>query len=144
LQDGIGQGLTDLNVIGAEAERERRARLSAEVDTGPLRRTLLRLRHDLVMVGRAAATPLPETMRACLAPRLDEIATAASTYLRACSAALLAHAGPPPLAAFESALDGYDTEVEAARTEGLTRTLPVDAAERFFAVGFALEQMHQN
>ena len=30
------------------------------------------------------------------------------------------------------------------RTEGLIRGLPIDAAERFFALGFSLEQMRQN
>ena len=30
------------------------------------------------------------------------------------------------------------------RADGLTRALPADGAERFFAMGFALEQMHQN
>lgn len=144
LQDGIGQGLIDLNTIGGEAERERRARLSSEADTGPLRRTLLRLRHDLVIVGRAASTPLPEPMQARLMPRLDAIARAASTYLRACSAALQAHLGPPPIDAVEQALAAYEVEVEAVRADGLTRALPADGAERFFAVGFALEQMHQN
>lgn len=144
LQDGIGLGLGDLTTIGAEAERERRARLSAEADTGPLQRTLLRLRHDLVIVGRAAHTPLPEAMQPRLAPRLDEISLTASTYLRACSVALLAHRGPPPIEAFERALEAYDVEVEAVRAAGLTRALPGDSAERFFAIGFALEQMHQN
>jgi uncharacterized membrane protein YccC len=144
LQDGIGQGLTELNTVGSEAERERRARLSSEADTGPLRRTLLRLRHDLVIVGRAASTPLPGPMQARLMPRLDAIAQAASTYLRGCSAALLAQANPPPIDAFQRALEAYDLEVEAVRADGLTRVLPADGAERFFAVGFALEQMHQN
>jgi uncharacterized membrane protein YccC len=144
LQDGIGQGLTELNTIGAEADRERRAHLSSEADTGPLRRTLLRLRHDLVIVGRAAGSPLPETMQARLAPRLDAISDTASTCRRSCSAALLAHEGPPPIGAFERALAAYETEVETVRAEGLTRALPADAVERFFAVGFALEQMHQN
>lgn len=144
LQDGIGQGLAELATIGAEAERERRARLSSEADTGPLRRTLLRLRHDLVIVGRAAGTKLPDAMQARLAPRIDAIAMTASTYLRACSASLLAHRGPPPIEAFEAALAAYDAEVDAVRAEGLTRTMPGDAAERFFAIGFSLEQMHQN
>jgi uncharacterized membrane protein YccC len=144
LQDGIGQGLADLNMIGSEAERERRARLSSEADTGPLRRTLLRLRHDLVIVGRAAGTPLPQAMQARLAPRLDAVGQTAATYLRACSGSLLLRQDPPPLDAFERALEAYDAEVERARTEGLTRTLPSDAAERFFAIGFAFEQMHQN
>ncbi|MBS0524870.1 MAG: FUSC family protein [Proteobacteria bacterium] len=144
LQDGIGQGLNDLNTIAVEAERERKARLSSEADTGPLRRTLLRLRHDLVIVGRAASTPLPEALAARLESRLDEVARTASTYLRGCSAALLAQAGPPPIEAFERALAAYEKEVEAARADGLTRVLPADGAERFFAVGFALEQMRQN
>jgi uncharacterized membrane protein YccC len=144
LQDGIGQGLNDLNTVAVEAERERKARLSSEADTGPLRRTLLRLRHDLVIVGRAGSMPPPEALRARLESRLDEIAQAASTYLRACSAALLAHGSPPPIEAFERALAAYEKDVEAARADGLTRVLPAEEAERFFAVGFALEQMHQN
>ena len=144
LQDGIGQGLGELNTVALEAERERKARLSSQADTGPLRRTLLRLRHDLVMVGRAASMPLPEALAARLESRLDEIAQVASTYLRGGSAALLAHGSPPPIDAFERALAAYEKDVEAARADGLTRVLPAEDAERFFAVGFALEQMRQN
>ena len=59
LQDGIGAALVDLNAMGAEAERERAAHLSSGPYTGPLRRTILRLRHDLVMIGRANVVPLP-------------------------------------------------------------------------------------
>ena len=144
LQDGIGQALNDLNAIGAEAERERRARLSREPETGPLRRTLLRLRHDLVMVGRAAGEAMPEDMTRRLQPRLDTIARAAAGYMRASGAALLAHRGPATLEPFEQALQAYAGEIAAVRREGLTRALPVGAAERFFATGFALEQMRQN
>jgi uncharacterized membrane protein YccC len=144
LQDGLGQGLADLNATGAEAERERRARLSSEADTGPLRRTLLRLRHDLVIVGRAARSPLPRSMRERLSAPLDSVAEAASGFLRASASALLAAAPPPSLDSFEAALGAYGREVEAVRGEGLTRALSADAAEHFFAVGFALEQMHDN
>ncbi len=63
IQDGIGQALVQMNVAGGEAERERSARLAVGPDTGPLLRTLLRLRHDLVMIGRAAITPLPEVLQ---------------------------------------------------------------------------------
>jgi hypothetical protein len=52
--------------------------------------------------------------------------------------------GPPPLAAAESALAAYAAEVDTVRREGLTRGLPGDATESFFALGFALEQMHNN
>src|ERR1700760_1873930 len=45
--------ITKLNATGAEAEHERTARLTAGPDTGPLLRTSLRLRHDIVILGRA-------------------------------------------------------------------------------------------
>ena len=62
IQDGIGESLIQLNLVGAEAERERAVRVSSAPDTGPLLRTLLRLRHDLVMIGRAAVAPLPPSL----------------------------------------------------------------------------------
>ena len=51
---------------------------------------------------------------------------------------------PPPLNAVESALDAFSGEMAALRREGLTRSLPADAAEHFFALGFVFEQMHNN
>ena len=44
----------------------------------------------------------------------------------------------------DAALQAYAAEVAALRGEGLIRGLPVDVAERFFALGFSLEQMRQN
>jgi len=144
VQDAIGVSLSELQTMGGEAERERSARLSSEADTGPLRRTLLRLRHDLIILGRAADMPSTDAMRARLRPRLDAVETAAAGFMRGSATALRARKAPPPLEPFERALEAYDAEVEAMRHEGLTRALPGDAAERFFAVGFGLEQMHQN
>src|SRR6202142_3337321 len=71
LQDGIGAALVGLNAVGAEAERERAARFSTGPDTGPLLRTILRLRHDLVMIGRASVVPLPVDLRRRLAAPLE-------------------------------------------------------------------------
>jgi uncharacterized membrane protein YccC len=144
IQDGIGQALAQIDVVGAEAERERSARLAVGPETGPLLRTLLRLRHDLVMIGRAAGNPLPEAFGARLQSPLAHIGVAFADYLRASGASLLAHRGPPSLKAAESALDAYAAEIAALRREGLTQSLPGDAAERVFALGFALEQMHNN
>jgi hypothetical protein len=56
----------------------------------------------------------------------------------------MARRAPPPLDGFESALDGYTMEVAAIRSAGLTHGWTNDAVERLFALGFALEQMHQN
>ena len=72
IQDGIGIAIVGMNTIGAEAERERSARLSSGPDTGPLLRTILRLRHDVVMIGRATVVPLPAEVQVRLAgPRGD-------------------------------------------------------------------------
>jgi hypothetical protein len=136
--------LVHLNAVGAEAERERSARLTVAPDTGPLLRTLLRLRHDLVMIGRSAVMPPPETLRARLESPLERVGAAATDFLRASGAALQARRDPPSPDAVESALDAYAAEVAVLRREGLTRSLPGDAAERFFALGFALEQMREN
>ena len=144
IQDGIGQTLVQMNVVGTEAERERSARLTVGPDTGPLLRTLLRLRHDLVMLGRAATTPLPDTIRGRLAAPLERLGAAFTDYLRASAAALLAGSGPPRLDAVEAALAAYAAEIAALRREGATQNFPVGAVESFFALGFAFEQMRSN
>jgi uncharacterized membrane protein YccC len=144
IQDGIGRDLAQLNLVGAEAERERSARLVKSPDTGPLLRTLLRLRHDLVMIGRTAAQPLPEVLVARLRGELAEIATAVAGYLRASGVTLRLRLGPPPFTAVEQALERYAEEVARLRQEGRTRGLPADQIEHFFAIGFVLEQMRRN
>jgi uncharacterized membrane protein YccC len=144
IQDGIGQSLARMNVVGDEAERERLAHLAQRPDTGPLLRTLLRLRHDLVMIGRAAMTPLPESLRSQIEAPLQNAGGAIADYLRASGAALVAGRGPPPLTAVESALDAYAAAIIAIRRGGFTQPLGGGAVESFFALGFALEQMHDN
>jgi uncharacterized membrane protein YccC len=144
IQDGIGQALVQMNVVGDEAEHERSARLSAGPDTGPLLRTLLRLRHDLVMIGRAASKPLPEAVRAQVELPLAQSGAALADYLRASAAVLRAGGPPPSLKPVETALDVYAAEIDALRRDGFTLHLPGDEAERFFALGFAFEQMQDN
>jgi len=144
IQDGIGTALVELNALGAEAERERAAHLSSGPDTGPLLRTILRLRHDLVMIGRASVVPLPSDLQARLAAPLAKVSDAIVTYLRSVAAVLRTGAGPLATSPIDVALQGYAAEVAAIRSEGLTLGLPGDVAERFFALGFALEQMRQN
>jgi uncharacterized membrane protein YccC len=140
----IGTALSQVDAIAGEARRERTTYLSAEPDPGPLLRTLLRLRHDLVILGRAAAVPLPEPFLPRLGPPLRRVADAAAEHLRASGAALKARRGPPSLAAVETALDAYAAEIAAARREHLTQDLPIEAVERIFALGFALDQLRRN
>jgi uncharacterized membrane protein YccC len=144
LQDGIGSSLVTLADIGAEAQRERNAGLSRGPDVAPLVRTLLRLRHDLVMIGRAVTAPLPQALQDRLGPCLESFRSAATAHLEASAAALRARKPPPPLPPLEAALAAYAAEVAAVRRDGLTRDLTGDQAERFFALGFAMEQLHQN
>jgi hypothetical protein len=144
LQDGIGAALVGLNAVGVEAERERAARLSTGPDTGPLLRTVLRLRHDLVMIGRASVVSLPAELQRRLAISLKRVSDAMGEYLKATAAALRTGTLPPPISPVHDALRAYAAEVASVRSEGLTRGAPGDAAERFFALGFSLEQMRQN
>lgn len=144
IQDGIGTALVELNATGAEAERERAAYLSSGPVTGPLLRTILRLRHDVVMIGRATVVPLPSDLQARLAAPLSEVSKAITLYLRSAAGALRAGAGAPAIAPVHLALQHYGNEVAAVRSEGLTHGLPSDVAERFFVLGFSLEQMRQN
>ena len=143
-QDRIGQSFMRLATIAAEATRERMAYLASEPDTGLMLRTLLRLRHDIVMIGRAAVVPLSETLQTRLGRPLARAAETAVDYLRGSSAALIARCNPPRLAAVDAAFDGYAAEITALRREGLTRDLPVDALEPLFALGFALEQLRHD
>jgi uncharacterized membrane protein YccC len=144
IQDSIGTALVGLNAVGAEAERERSARLSSGPDTGPLLRTILRLRHDLVMIGRASVVPLPSDLRVRLAAPLAKVSEAIGAYLRSAAAALRTGIGSPAIWPVHMALQNYAAEVAALRGEGLTRGLPADVMERFFTLGFSLEQMRQN
>jgi uncharacterized membrane protein YccC len=144
IQEGIGRAIAKLDVIYAEVQRERMTQFANEPDPGPLLRTLLRLRHDLVIVGRAAAMPLPQDLQPRLGPPLERLVAAASEFLRACAAALIARAAPPPLDAADAAFEDYAAEIAAIRREGLIRALPSDALEHLFTLGFALEQLHQH
>src|ERR1700744_712495 len=88
LQDGIGSAIAALNALGVEAERERAARLSSGPGTGPLLRTILRLRHDIAIIGRASVVPLPVELRAPLAAPLAGVGNAICGYLRNMAGAL--------------------------------------------------------
>ncbi|MFZ0559635.1 MAG: FUSC family protein [Methylovirgula sp.] len=59
IQDSIGKAFIELNSTTAEAKRERVPYLYGEPDPQPLVDSLLRLRHDLVMIGRASVSRTP-------------------------------------------------------------------------------------
>ena len=111
---------------------------------GPLMRTLTRLRHDLVMIGQAAAEPLPESLQARLGPLLARIAQTSADQLRGRGEALAGRREPESLEEFEAAFDHYAEAIASVGSEGLTQGLPIDALERIFTLEFALDQMRQD
>lgn len=144
IQDHIGGSVAAVQEITAEASRERMVALESAPDTAPLSRTLLRLRHDLVIIGRAVAIPLPEVFAKRLGPLLTRVGKDASEFMRAGAAALRHGGKPQSLEACDASLSAYESEVTALRNEGLTRTLSSFEVERLFALGFALEQFYRN
>jgi uncharacterized membrane protein YccC len=144
IQDETGRAVAAFQALAAEAKRERSVHLVAEPDPAPLSRTLLRLRHDLVIFGRAAMAPLPQPFAQRLDRSLAHLGTCASDYLRACASALASRSLPPPLDRTQAALAAYSSEIAALRREGATRTLSSSELEHLFALGFALDQLHHN
>jgi len=144
IQDGIAAALAQLTITGAEAEHERHARLTSGPDTGPLLRTLLRLRHDIVMLGRAVGCDLPDQVAALLTPALKKIEIAGSNFLRASGNALRELKPPPSLGEVDATFRDYIAQFSTVRREGLTREMKSEDAERLFALGFALEQLREH
>jgi hypothetical protein len=144
LQDDIGEAVHALAEAAGEAKPERFVHLSLEPDPAVLARTLLRLRHDLVMIGRAASAPLPDSVMARLAPVLTQIGAKASDYFVASASALTSGRGSPPAGPVESAFATYLSEIASIRSDGSTEGLLAVDRERIFALGFMLHQLQQN
>jgi hypothetical protein len=79
-----------------------------------------------------------------LAGPLAEVSAAIVRFLKSAAEAIRAGAGAPPIRPVHVALQHYAEAVAAVRQDGVIRGHPGDTAERFFALGFSLEQMHQN
>jgi hypothetical protein len=144
IQDEIGRTVDAFEAIAAEAERERLINLVAEPDPAVLARTLLRLRHDLIIIGRACIEPLPDIIAKRLGPPLARIGEAAGDFLLASADALTFRRRSPPINPVETALAVYTTEITAIRESGLARALPSSELERIFALGFALQQLQRD
>ena len=123
---------------------ERMTYLASECDLTPLLRTLLRLRHDFVMIGRTAAAPLPAGFQVRLGPPLARISDASADYLRASGVALVGRQQAPSHGAVDGAFDDYAAEMTRLRHQDLTRDLPVEAMDRIFTLAFALEQLRRD
>ena len=144
LQDDTRAGMARLQIVAGEAGQERRTYLTQEFDPDSLVRTVFRLRNDLIMIGRAAADPLPEPIVARLREPLEQVSQAAQHFLRPCADALRERKNPPVLDAVEQALAKFNATIEELRHEGATRELPADNVGRLYALEFSLEQLRLN
>ncbi len=143
LQVAIGPLLGGLQGDAAEADSERSVRRGAE-NTGPLLRSLLRLRHDLVMIGRAVSKPRPEALAATASSSYDAAANALGAYFRDSAAALRARQPAPPLDVVDATVTACTQDVEMARRARRLSELTSDEVEHLFAFVFAIEQMRRN
>jgi hypothetical protein len=107
-------------------------------------RSLRRISHDLVILARALATPLPEPVRDRLAAPARQVSAAIEQFLAALADALKQGTAPPALDPVKQAIGGYEGEIAEVRRAGLIVPLPADDAERIFGVAFALQQLLGN
>jgi uncharacterized membrane protein YccC len=144
LQGDIRATMARLEIVAGEAHQERRIYLTHEFDPDPLVRTIFRLRNDVVMIGRAAAEPLPEPIVARLRVPFEQISLATQHFLRACADSLHGREHPPALDLAEQALANFTATVEELRREGDTQALAIENVSRLHALGFTLEQLRRN
>jgi uncharacterized membrane protein YccC len=140
-QNEIREAVHAFEEVAADAKPERFISLAAQSDPALLARTLLRLRHDLIMIGRAASAPLPDHLTARLGPILEEFAATARDCLLASANALTCRRTISSGALVDTALAAYISEVASIEAEGLMADLSVEGRERLFALGFALQQL---
>src|SRR5262249_65777 len=101
-------------------------------------------RHDLVIFGRACAGPLPEAFSKRFGSRLEQTAAIVGAGFRAMASAPVARRKPPPFAATEPRPGGFAEIFSAGPQDGLMMSLPIEAVERIFALGFALDQLRRH
>jgi len=136
--------LNRLETLVGEAARERRSRLTDMPDPEPLLRTLMRLRHDVVMLRRAVSEPGLEVLREHPAETWSSAAGTGATILRKLADALSAGQPPERSDAMADAIGAYRAAIDEMRRSKRTRHLPTDTLWRLFGAGFALEQFRRN
>jgi uncharacterized membrane protein YccC len=137
LQNDIRCAMARLEIVAGEADQERRTYLTHEFDPNPLVRSIFRLRNDVVMIGRAAAEPLPGPIVARLRVPLEQISQAAQVFLRGCGGALRERRDPPSLNAAEPALAKLTATIEELHRGD-------DNGGRLHVLQFTLEQLRSN
>lgn len=132
-QDRVRAALSELESIVTEAARERRSHLSEDVDPEPIARTLRRVRHDLVLIGRIAAEPVIANPSAAAQSCLRQFRITGSAYLAALGDAFGGRHVPPP-----------ETNLDLAIEQLLAVLEQMEPGERIVALRFCLQQFRRN
>ena len=144
IQDSLGNIVASFDTVVADERHEQSVGYGSKPSFGPLSRSLLRLRHDWVMIGRTAADPLPEALFPQLWPHISGIGSIVGDYLLGTARALNTDQFPPSKEHVETVMHAYFCEVATIRAAGLTQSLPANRVEQLFALGFAFDQVRNN
>lgn len=140
----IRNTLRKADVALEESMRERRSHFVPSRNGEPLLRTLYRVRHDLVMIGRACSAILPEPAKAALEGSLKGLRDAVMhTNTRLASALKQGHTVEPS-DEFSGELANYVVAMDELRQSDALQDLPGDAFGRIYALRFAFEQLGQD
>ena len=132
-QDAARAALANLETIVAEAARERRTRLSDDIDPEPIARTLRRLRNDLILIGRVTLEPLPPKISPELNRFLQRLSVAGSDYLRVLGDDFARRRQPVSGAEFDDTLQQL-----------LAQLATIGSDERLVALRFSLQQLQSH
>jgi uncharacterized membrane protein YccC len=108
----VRRKLSALETLVGETARERRSRLSDGPDPEPLFRSLLRLRHDVVVLRRSLREPTQGEIPTSVRDSLISALSVAAEALRAVGHALAQSRAPKPSSAIQEAVKRYRSSLE--------------------------------
>ncbi|WP_143181393.1 FUSC family protein [Pseudovibrio exalbescens] len=139
-EEALQNHLDKFGSITTEAIQERRLYRAVDYDPAPIFRTIMRLRHDLVIIQQATHEPLPTSIASRLGPSLNRLSAVTQEFLHESGLAMQGEAPAPPLEPVELAIDGFNAAFDQLREEGGTRTYPSATVKRLFSLGHGFEQ----
>ena len=134
--------LAKADTLIGEARRERVGTLIGPADPAPIIRSVRRLWHSEIILGRASDSPLSAPVKAALGATLDQAVTAATKRMTALAAAVEAKATLGDGTALDHAVAALQSSVDALRGSG--GDLDGHEFGQAFAIAFTFAQIRDN